>query len=199
MVKCARVAKAAVAVDQVAETSILVARMSRTSPDPAIRIAKVGKAKVRTSLNNRDAVKHADIVIAAASAHTSIVDVASLKPGAIVCDIGYPKNISYSRSDRQDILVFSGGICEIPCEFRSAFDHGLPTEKILYGCFSEAIVLALEERFERFSWGKGGITREKMAEILGMALKHGFRPARFFWGVRLVSEDEIRSIRAAAL
>ena len=162
-------------------------------------IAKAGKAKVRTSLNNRDAVKNADIVIAAASAHKSIVDVKSLKPGTIVCDIGYPKNISYSPTDRQDILVFSGGICEIPCDFQTAFDHSLPTARVLYGCFSEAIVLALEERFERFSWGKGNITKEKMAEILGMATKHGFRPARFFWGERLLSDDEIRSIRAASL
>lgn len=159
-------------------------------------IAKAGKARVRTSLDNRDAVRSADIVIAAASAHQSIVDVSDLKSGAIVCDIGYPKNISYSPSDRQDVLVFSGGICEIPCEFRSSFDHGLPTARVLYGCFSEAIVLALEERFERYSWGKGNITKEKMTEILALAAKHGFHPAPFFWGERLLSEEEIRSIRA---
>ena len=159
-------------------------------------IAKVGKAKVRTSTDNHAAARNADIVIAAASAHKSIVDVSILKPGTIVCDIGYPKNISYSESDRQDILVFSGGICETPCEFRTAFDHSLPTAKVLYGCFSEAIVLALEERFERFSWGKGQITREKMEEILGMALKHGFRPARFFWGQRLVTDDDVRTLGA---
>ena len=159
-------------------------------------IAKAGKAKVRTSLNNRAAVKNADIVIAAASAHKSIVDVSSLKSGAIVCDIGYPKNISYSPRDRQDILVFSGGICEIPCEFRTSFDHSLPTQKVLYGCFSEAIVLALEERFERFSWGKGNITKEKMAEILEMAAKHGFRPAPFFWGERLLQDEEVKAIKS---
>jgi len=161
-------------------------------------IAKAGKAKVRTNVNNRDAVRNADIVIAAASAHKAIVDVKDLKPGAIVCDIGYPKNISYSPSQRQDILVFSGGICEIPCDFRNSFDHGLPNIKILYGCFSEAIVLALEERFERFSWGKGNITTEKMAEILALAEKHGFRPAPFFWGERLLSDDEVKSIKLHA-
>ena len=161
-------------------------------------IAKAGKAKVHTSLNNRAAVKNADIVIAAASAHKSIVDVSDFKPGAIVCDIGYPKNISYSKSDRQDILVFSGGICEIPCEFRTSFDHSLPTPKVLFGCFSEAIVLALEERYERFSWGKGNITKEKMAEILGLAAKHGFHPAPFFWGERLLSDDEVKAIRIEA-
>ncbi len=160
-------------------------------------IAKAGKAKVRTSLDNRAAVKNADIVIAAASAHKSIVDVSSFKSGAIVCDIGYPKNISYSPTDRQDILVFSGGICEIPCEFKTAFDHSLPTARVLYGCFSEAIVLALEERFERFSWGKGNITREKMAEILGMAAKHGFYPAPFFWGEREVKVEELSGLLKA--
>lgn len=157
-------------------------------------IAASGKAKVRTSLDNRAAVRDADIIIAAASAHQSIIDVRDLRPGAIVCDIGYPKNISYSENDRRDILVFSGGICETPCEFRSAFDHGLPHGKILYGCFAEAIVLALEERFERFSWGKGNITKEKMAEMLSMATQHGFRPAPFFRGHHPVSDDEIRAM-----
>ena len=94
--------------------------------------------------------------------------------------------------------MFSGGICEIPCEFRTSFDHSLPTPKVLFGCFSEAIVLALEERYERFSWGKGNITKEKMAEILGLAAKHGFHPAPFFWGERLLSDDEVKAIRIEA-
>ena len=158
-------------------------------------IAKAGKAKVRTSLNNRDAVRDADIVIAAASASQSILDIADFKSGAIVCDVGYPKNISYRECDRQDILIFSGGICSLPQECSAGFDIGLPSSKVLYGCFSEAIVLALEERYENFSWGKGNITQPKMAEILGLARKHGFELAPFFWGNRLVTDEEVKAIK----
>ena len=56
-------------------------------------------------------------------------------------------------------------------------------------------MLALEERFERFSWGKGNITKERMAEILGLARKHGFELAPFFWGRRLVTDEEVKGIK----
>jgi fatty aldehyde-generating acyl-ACP reductase len=158
-------------------------------------LQKGGGAKIRGSRNNDDAVKDADIVIAAASAAHSIVDIAKFKLGAIICDVGYPKNIAYADTDRRDILIFAGGICSLPQEFKAGFDIGLPSPKVLYGCFSEAIVLALEERYENFSWGKGNISVEKMAEILGMARRHGFELAPFFWGHRQVSDEEIRAIK----
>jgi predicted amino acid dehydrogenase len=158
-------------------------------------LATFGKAKFHGFHDNNEAVRDADIVIAAASVSHSILDVANFKPGAIVCDIGYPKNISYRECDRQDILIFSGGICSLPQEFNAGFDIGLPSSKVLYGCFSEAIVLALEERYENFSWGKGNITREKMAEILEMARKYGFELSPFFWGHRLVTDEEVKSLK----
>lgn len=152
-------------------------------------------AKFTGMQDNNEAVRNADIVVAAASAPHSIVDIANFKSGAIVCDIGYPKNIAYMDTDRRDILIFAGGICSLPQEFKAGFDIGLPSTKVLYGCFSEAIVLALEERFENFSWGKGNITQPKMAEILELARKHGFELAPFFWGHRLVTDEEVKSLR----
>jgi hypothetical protein len=65
---------------------------------------------------------------------------------------------------------------------------------VLYGCFSEAMVLALEGRYENYSWGKGHITKEKMDEILRLANKHGFRLAPFFWGHRQLIDQEIIAI-----
>ncbi len=158
-------------------------------------ITMFGKAKFHGMHDNNEAVRDADIVIAAASVSHSILDIANFKPGAIVCDIGYPKNISYRDCDRQDILIFSGGICSLPQEFNAGFDIGLPSSNVLYGCFSEAIVLALEERYENFSWGKGNITQPKMTEILGLARKHGFDLAPFFWGHRLVTDEEVKALK----
>ncbi|HOE68840.1 MAG: Long-chain acyl-(acyl-carrier-protein) reductase [Candidatus Omnitrophica bacterium ADurb.Bin314] len=157
-------------------------------------IKAVRRAKFRGSHDNNDAVKDADIVIAAASAPQSIVEISSFKPGAIVCDVGYPKNIAYAETDRHDILIFAGGICELPVEFNTGFDIGLPSRRVLYGCFSEAMVLALEGRYENYSWGKGHITKEKMDEILRLANKHGFRLAPFFWGHRQLIDQEIIAI-----
>ncbi len=161
-------------------------------------IKAVRHAKFRGSHDNNEAVRHADIVVAAASAPQSIVDISSFKPGAIVCDVGYPKNIAYAETDRNDILIFAGGICEIPSEFNPGFDIGLSSPRVLYGCFSEAMVLALEGRYENFSWGKGRITREKMDEILMLAKKHGFCLAPFFWGRRVLSDAEVAGIGKTA-
>ena len=151
-------------------------------------------AKIKAVQDNSEAIRDADIVIAAASATNSIVNPKDFKPGAIVCDVGYPKNISYAEPKRNDIFVFSGGICSIPSEFNIGFDMGLPSGKVLYGCFAEAILLDLEERYQNFSWGRGNITNEKMEDISKVAAKHGFELAPFFGGHQMVSEEEVMAI-----
>lgn len=158
-----------------------------------------GKARIRTSRDNNEAVKNAHIIIAAASSTSTIVDFNCFRPGAIICDVGYPKNISYTSCDRRDILIFSGGTCAIPSEFNTGFDIGLPSNKVLYGCFAEAILLELEERYENFSWGKGNITPERVQLIRDIGKKHGFEAAPFFWGSRTMGEREIEEILKAKL
>ncbi len=161
-------------------------------------VKAVKRAKFRGGHDNNKAVQGADIVIAAASASQSIVDAAHFKPGAIICDVGFPKNIAYADTGRDDILVFAGGLCRLPSPFRTGFEIGLPSPEVLYGCFSEAIVLALEKRYESFSWGRGNITPEKMSEIHSLAKKHGFTLAPFFWAKGLVTDEDVREIQARA-
>lgn len=186
------------------ELARYVKEVTITSRTPANlrRMEKVIKAvkgaKFRGSHDNNEAVRNADIVVAAAGASQSLIKIENFKPGAIICDVGYPKNIAYRSTNRDDILIFAGGVCESPCPFNAGFDIGMPSPNILYGCFSEAIVLALENRYEHFSWGKGRISREQMSEILAMAKKHGFKLAPFFWGDRLVTEEEVMAIKNAA-
>lgn len=153
-----------------------------------------GTAKIEITHDNRKAVLDADIVIAAASSTHSIVQIADFKSGAVVCDIGYPKNISHADCDRDDLLIFSGGICAIPDEFDFGFDVGLPSKRTMYGCFSEAILLDLEERYENYSWGKGHITEAKMNYLWEIAQKHGFGLAPFFWGNQMLSEKELQEL-----
>jgi predicted amino acid dehydrogenase/ribosome-associated toxin RatA of RatAB toxin-antitoxin module len=77
-------------------------------------LAKKRKAKVFATTDNEAAVKDADIVIATASVVSSILKIDRFKPGAIICDVGYPKNISYTHTDRDDIFIFSGGLAKPP-------------------------------------------------------------------------------------
>ncbi len=179
------------------EEMTITSRSEKNLSEAERVLSYCGKAQIKTNRDNNEAVRDADIVIAAASSTSSIVDIHCIKSGAIVCDVGYPKNISYTSCDREDILIFSGGTCAIPSEFDTGFDIGLPSSRVLYGCFAEAILLELEERYENFSWGKGNITPERVNLIRDIGRKHGFGVAPFFWGSRMVADGEIELILKA--
>jgi len=179
--------------EKVAEITI-TSRSEKNLAESERLLSYYGKARVSTSRDNNEAVKNAHIVIAAASSTSTIVDFNCFRSGAIICDVGYPKNISYTTCDRKDILIFSGGTCSIPSDFNTGFDVGLPNNRVLYGCFAEAILLELEERYENFSWGKGNITPERVQLIRDIGKKHGFEVAPFFWGSRTMGEREIEEI-----
>ncbi len=160
-------------------------------------LKKRRKARIETTSNNKKAVQDADLIIAAASATAPIIDPGWFKTGAIVCDVGYPKNISYAPVKREDILVFSGGLAKSPTPITFPIDLALPAPGVLYGCFSEGIILALERRFENYSFGRGNITLEKVEEIRGLGKKHGFEVADFYWGHTLIDEPMLEKIKGA--
>jgi len=158
-------------------------------------LSKKRKAKIIATTDNESAVRDADIIIAAASAPSSILDTNWFKSGAIICDVGYPKNVSYAPKVREDILIFSGGLASSPTPLSFPIDLGLPADDIIYGCFAEAIILSLEKRYENFSFGRGNITPDKIDEIRELGKKHGFEVSDFYWGDRLVDESIIKKIR----
>lgn len=158
-------------------------------------LSKKRKAKIIATTDNESAVKDADIVIAAASATNYVLNVDWFKPGSIICDVGYPKNISYIPTRRQDIFMFSGGLTKAPTSISFPIDIGLPVNDIIYGCFAEAIILSLEGRYESFSIGRGNITKDKIYEIKELGQKHGFEVSGFYWGDRLLDEPEIGVIK----
>lgn len=160
-------------------------------------LSKRRGAAIVATTDNQAAVRDADIVIAAASATASILQIDWFKPGAIICDVGYPKNVSYAPTNRQDIFIFSGGLTRSPTPVPLPIDIGLPGPNILYGCFAEGIILALEKRYENFSFGRGHITTEKMDEMKSLGMKHGFEVADFYWGDKLIDESMIGRVREA--
>lgn len=147
------------------------------------------KAKLSVGMDNYKAVRDADIVIAAAAVSASILDINWFKKGAIIADVGYPKNISYKSCSRDDIFVFAGGLSTTPTPLSLPVDMGLSSDNIIYGCFAEGIILALERRYENFSFGRGNITPEKMEEIKTLGKKHGFNLAPFYWGDKRVDKE----------
>ena len=143
----------------------------------------------------------ADVIIAATSSAKPVLAEDALRPGTVVCDVGYPKNLAYARDPRPDVLVFSAGLAEMPFELGIQYYTRLPTARMMYGCYSEAMVLAMAGRYESFSIGQGCIALEKMDAILSLARSQGFQPAPLYRGKVPVTDayldDFLRQARHA--
>jgi predicted amino acid dehydrogenase len=88
-------------------------------------------------------IEQANVIAAAASTSTLPIQGKSVKAGTIVCDVGYPRNIGADLCRRQDIFVFRGGLMKLPRPLPLTVDTGLSNSELTYGCFAEAIVIAL--------------------------------------------------------
>jgi predicted amino acid dehydrogenase len=126
----------------------------------------------------------ADIVICAASLAAPSLLLRQVSPHAIVCDAGYPKNLSASAA-MGSARVFFGGLGQVTGGLRFTPDfHGIlnrhPFPDVVHGCLLEGMALALEGRFESFSQGRGSITPERVAEIETIAARHGIWLAPFY-------------------
>jgi len=175
---------------------VLTSRLSFNLLKIANELKQYKKAEIIVEKENKKAVSQANIVITAASSVAPIFHQRDFKPGTIVCDVGYPKNIFIDyRIEKSDIFLFSGGLLRSPVPVIMPYDVGLPNPNVLYGCWCEAIVLALERRYESFSLGRGLITPERMQLIWELAKKHGFRRAPFFFGEEIWTEEQIDRIR----
>jgi len=119
----------------------------------------------------------ADVVICAASLPSPSLLLDRIAPHAIVCDAGYPKNLS-PNAQMPGVKVFFGGLGQITGGLRFTPDfQGVlnrhPFPDVVHGCLLEGMALALERRFESFSQGRGFITQERVAEIEKVSERHG--------------------------
>src|SRR6202166_1210541 len=119
----------------------------------------------------------ADVVICAASLASSSLLLGAISPEAIICDAGYPKNLS-PGAEMPRARVFFGGLGQVMGELTFIPDfHGIlnrhPFPDVVHGCLLEGMALALEHRFEPFSQGRGFITPDRVDEIKTIAARHG--------------------------
>jgi fatty aldehyde-generating acyl-ACP reductase len=119
----------------------------------------------------------ADVVIFAASLARPSLFVGRIAPDALICDAGYPKNLS-SGAELRGATVFFGGLGQITGgmefvpDFRGILNRH-PFPDVVHGCLLEGMALALEGRFEAFSEGRGRITPQRVEEMERIAARHG--------------------------
>jgi fatty aldehyde-generating acyl-ACP reductase len=156
------------------------------------RCEKVGAEVLVT--DDLNALRRADLVLTVTSAVEAIVEPQHLKSGAVVCDVARPRDVSKRVAEqRDDVLVFEGGLVEVPGPVDFHFNFGFPP-KTSYACMAETIALALDGRYESYTLGKD-LTVAQVKEMDGIARRHGFKLAGFRSFEHAVPEEDIERIR----
>ncbi len=158
-----------------AKTLLLIGRDLQRLETTAARLRVASGCEVQLSTNVAD-IRQAEVVITVTSAGGNLVRPEYLRRGAVVCDVSRPRDVSWQvKQARDDVLVFDGGLAQVPGMVDFGFDYG-PPPTLTFGCVAETMALALEGRFEDYSLGKE-LSLERMQEIDALADKHGFRLA----------------------
>ncbi len=141
-------------------------------------------------------IKGADVIITVSSAGTDIIFPEHLKPGAIVCDVARPRDVSVKvAKERPDVLVIEGGVVAVPGDVDFGMSFGFPP-KTAFACMSETMMLALDGKIENFTLGKE-VSVAQVEETIRLADKHGFELAGFRAFEREVTQEAIDRARKA--
>lgn len=143
-------------------------------------------------------VYDADVIVTVTSSDSAVLEPRHLRPGAIVCDVARPRDVSVRvAKERPDVLVIEGGVVAVPGDVHFNFDFGFPP-RTAYACMSETIMLALDDRPESFTLGKD-VSVEQVEETQRLAKKHGFKLEKFRSFEKEVEEAAIQRAREARL
>lgn len=138
----------------------------------------------------------ADVVITVTSSDSEIIMPENLKPGAIVCDVARPRDVSVRvGNERPDVLVIEGGVVSVPGNPDFGFNFRFP-RGTAYACMSETIMLALEGRAESFTLGKD-VSEDQVETTWALAKKHGFTLSQFRAFEKVVDDTAIARAREA--
>lgn len=177
-------------------TLLLVGREQQRLECIAARLRAAGAREVRLTTDVA-AIREAEAVITVTSAGGNLVRPEYLRPGAVVCDVSRPRDVSWQVAQaRDDVLVFDGGLVQVPGAVDFGFNYG-PPPTLTFGCIAETMTLALEGRFEDYTLGKE-LSLAQVQEIDALATKHGFRLAALRSFERELEETTLARVKARA-
>ncbi|MGI9178180.1 MAG: hypothetical protein ACR2IT_10035 [Pirellulales bacterium] len=170
----------------------------------AIRAAHPGIA-VETFVDMA-AMRRADLTVVATNSTRRIVDSEHVRPGAVVIDDSFPKNVAESLArERTDVVLLEGGAVRLPRTLEIDRARNLPnisdvpfTRMVscqeIYGCFAETLTLAVSDH--RGNYGLGQADPVLAMDIIDKArrLEIGMAPLQFYGE----SLSDARAARAAA-
>lgn len=160
--------------------------------------AETPGARVTISTTADDYVGQADLIVTTTTAlNTRIVDITKCKPGAVICDIARPPDITEEEAAlRPDVLVIESGEILLPGNPDFGYDIGLPPG-VAYACLAETALLAMEGRFEDYTLGRE-IEIERVKEIYRLFKKHGLQLSGLRSNDRFLTDEDIAQKRELA-
>jgi predicted amino acid dehydrogenase len=155
-------------------------------------LAETPGARVAIATRPDEHLASCDLIVTATSAFGQrIVDISKCKPGAVICDVARPPDISEAEASlRPDVLVIESGEVLIPGDIDFGYDIGLPP-KTAYACLAETALLAMEGRFEDYTLGRE-ITMERVKEIYRLFKKHEFQLAGLRTFGEYITEEDLQ-------
>lgn len=140
----------------------------------------------------------ADLILTVTSALDAVIEPRHLRPGAVVCDVARPRDVSsLVAAARDDVLVIDGGMVQTPLPgARFNFNFGFPPDRV-YACMAETMVLAMEGRYESYTLGRV-LTVEQVQQMGQLAAKHGFKLSGFRSFEREVTPEHFERVAARA-
>ncbi len=175
----------------------LAPRFARTfvvGRDPERTAALATEVAGSEPMTDLSRLHEADAVVTVTSAGGAIVEPRHLKPGAVVCDVSRPRDVSVRVArERPDVLVIEGGVVKVPGPVDFHFDFGFPTGTA-YACMSETMMLALEGIETGYTLGKD-VSLEQVEQTQRWAETHGFELAGFRSFEKEVSAETIERVR----
>lgn len=160
--------------------------------------AETPAARVSIGMHTAGLIDDCDLVVTATSAFGQrVVDIARCKPGAVICDVARPPDISAAEAAvRRDVLVIEAGEVLIPGPIDIGYDIGLPPHTS-YACLAETVLLAMEGRFEDYTLGRE-IEIGRVKEIYRLFKKHGFTLAGLRSFGKYVTDEDVAAKRRLA-
>lgn len=167
-------------------------------PLEAVRERCQGQRAIVSTSTTMSDIYDADLILTVTSAVHTVIEPKHLKPGAVICDVARPRDVSRRvLEQRDDVLVIEGGMVDVPGPVDFGFDFGFPEGKS-FACMAETIALSLEGRYEDYTIGKG-IELSRVREIGEIAARHGFRLSGFRTFEKPVTDEQIAHVRMRAL
>ncbi|HEY8416504.1 MAG TPA: aminotransferase class III-fold pyridoxal phosphate-dependent enzyme [Limnochordales bacterium] len=160
------------------------------------RLLEVPDCPIRLTTDVAAGLPDSEMVVIATSTAEEFVTPDMLRPGAVICDMSRPPNVSRRvEVERPDVLVLDGGVIEVPGRPWFGWDFGYE-QGLAYACMSETMMLALEKDYRHTSLGSD-LTPESILRMRELAARHGFRLAGLRSFDRPVTEARWQQLLAA--